>query len=252
MPIPEEWNLSGKAAIITADRRGWTPYLAAALAEAGADLAIVGSAHSDAADAAKAVEEQGRRALNITTDITSADDVEAMTQQVVDEFGKVDILVNNAWADFGKPFEDVLESEWQTLLQFYVRSKFLCSQAVGRRMLAQESGHIVNIGSGLAVRGLWNSVAACAAAGAIHQMTSSLALEWSRRGIRVNGIGAGWITTEPQTEESQRELLVRYLPSRRKGHPTDLCGLLVYLASDACDFVTGQTIFIDGGALAHA
>ena len=199
-----------------------------------------------------AVEEQGRRALNIETDITNAGDVEAMTQQVVDEFGKVDILVNNAWADFGKPFEDVLESEWQTLLQFNVRSKFLCSQAVGRRMLAQESGHIVNIGSGLAVRGLWNSVAACAAAGAVHQMTSSLALEWSRRGIRVNGIGAGWITTEEQTEESQRELLVRYLPSRRKGHPTDLCGLLVYLASDACDFVTGQTIFIDGGALAHA
>ena len=252
MPIPEEWNLSDKVAIITADRRGWTPFLAAALAEAGADVAIAGSARSDAADAAKAVEEQGRRALNITTDITNAGDVEAMTQQVVDEFGKVDILVNNAWADFGKPFEDVLESEWQTLLQFNVRSKFLCSQAVGRRMLAQESGHIVNIGSGLAVRGLWNSVAACAAAGAVHQMTSSLALEWSRRGIRVNGIGAGWITTEEQTEESQRELLVRYLPSRRKGHPTDLCGLLVYLASDACDFVTGQTIFIDGGALAHA
>ena len=252
MPIPEEWNLSGKTAIITADRRGWTPFLAAALAEAGADVAIAGSAHSDVADAAKAVEEQGRRALKITTDITNADEVEAMTQQVVDEFGKVDILVNNAWADFGKPFEDVLESEWQTLLQFNVRSKFLCSQAVGRRMLAQESGHIVNIGSGLAVRGLWNSVAVCAAAGAIHQMTSSLALEWSRRGIRVNGIGAGWIMTEEQTEESQRELLVRYLPSRRKGHPTDLCGLLVYLASDACDFVTGQTIFIDGGALAHA
>ena len=175
MPIPEEWNLSGKAAIITADRRGWTPFLAAALAEAGADVAIAGSARSDAADAAKAVEEQGRRALNIETDITDSDEVEAMVQQVVDEFGKVDILVNNAWADFGKPFEDVLEAEWQTLLQFNVRSKFLCSQAVGRRMLAQESGHIVNIGSGLAVRGLWNSVAVCAAAGAVHQMTSSLA-----------------------------------------------------------------------------
>ena len=110
----------------------------------------------------------------------------------------------------------------------------------------------MNIGSGLAVRGLWNSAAACASQGAIHQMTSALALEWARSDIRVNGIGAGWVTTEAPTEESQRELLTRYLPSRRKGHPTDLCGLLVYLASDACDFVTGQTIFIDGGALAHA
>ena len=252
MPIPEEWNLSDKSAIVTADRRGWTPFLAAALAEAGADVAIAGSARSDAADAAAAVEKQGRRALNIETDIMNAGDVEAMVQQVVDEFGKVDILVNNACAEFGKPFEDVLESEWQTLMDFNVKSMYLCSQSAGKRMLAQESGRIVNIGSGLAVRGLWNSVAACAAAGAVHQLTTALALEWSRRGIRVNGIGAGWITTEEQTEESQRELLVRYLPSRRKGHPTDLCGLLVYLASDACDFVTGQTIFIDGGALAHA
>ena len=252
MPIPEEWNLSGKAAIITADRRGWTPFLAAALAEAGADVAIAGAVNSDAADAARAVEAQGRRALQITTDVTDADDVEAMTQRVVDEFGKVDILVNNARAEFGKPFEDVLEDEWQRLMDFNVKSMFLCSQAAGRRMLAQESGHIVNIGSGLALRGLWNSVAACAASGAVAQITSSLALEWSRRGIRVNGIGAGWITPEEPTEESQRELLVRYLPSRRKGHPNDLCGLLVYLASDACDFVTGQTIYIDGGALAHA
>ena len=252
MPIPEEWNLSGKAAIITADRRGWTPFLAAALAEAGADVAIAGATNSDAADAARAVEAQGRRALQITTDVTDADDVEAMTQRVVDEFGKVDILVNNARAEFGKPFEDVLEDEWQRLMDFNVKSMFLCSQAAGRRMLAQESGHIVNIGSGLALRGLWNSVAACAASGAVAQITSSLALEWSRRGIRVNGIGAGWITPEEPSEESQRELLVRYLPSRRKGHPNDLCGLLVYLASDACDFVTGQTIYIDGGALAHA
>ena len=252
MPIPQEWNLSGKTAVLTADRRGWSPFLAAALAEAGADVAIAGSARSDAADAAKAVERHGRRALTIAADITNAADVEAMAQQVVSEFGKVDILVNNARAEFGKPFEDVAESEWQTLMDFNVKSMYLCSQAVGKRMLAQSSGRIVNIGSGLAVRGLWNSVAACAAAGAVNQLTSALALEWSRRGIRVNAIGAGWIATEAPTEETQRELLVRYLPSRRKGHPTDLCALLVYLASDACDFVTGQTIYIDGGALAHA
>ncbi len=95
-------------------------------------------------------------------------------------------------------------------------------------------------------------MAACATQGAIHQLTMALALEWGKSNVRVNGIGAGWVTTEEQTEEAQKELLVRYLPLRRKGHPTDLCGLLVYLVSDACDFVTGQTLFIDGGALAHA
>ena len=252
MPVPKEWDLTNKSALITADLRGWTPILASALAEAGADVAIAGAQHSDMAEAAAAVENQGRRALPIPTDVTDAAQVEALVDKVASELGGVDILVNNARVEFGKPFVDVTEAEWQSVTDFNVKSMFLCCQAAGRRMLDQGGGRIVNISSGLAVRGLWNSVAACAAQGAIHQLTSALALEWARSNIRVNAIGAGWIATEPHTEESQRELLVRYIPSRRKGHPTDLCGLLVYLASDACDFVTGQTIFIDGGALAHA
>ena len=252
MPIPPEWDLAGKTAIVTADRRGWTPFLAGALAEAGADVAVAGSERSDMREAASAVEAQGRRALAIATDVTSAAEVEAMVARVASELGRVDILVNNARAEFGKPFAEVTEAEWQTLMDFNVKSMFLCCRAAGERMLAQGGGRIVNIGSGLAVRGLWNSVAACATQGAIHQLTMALALEWGKSNVRVNGIGAGWVTTEKQTEEAQKELLVRYLPLRRKGHPTDLCGLLVYLASDACDFVTGQTLFIDGGALAHA
>ena len=252
MPIPPEWDLTGKTAIVTADRRGWTPFLAGSLAEAGADVAIAGSESSDMGDAAEAVEAQGRRALAIPTDLTESAQVEALVAQTVSDLGRVDILVNNARAEFGKPFAEVAEAEWQTLMDFNVKSMFLCCQAAGKRMLAQGGGRIVNIGSGLALRGLWNSVAACASQGAVHQLTAALALEWGRHNVRVNGIGAGWITTEEQTEEAQKELLVRYLPLRRKGHPTDLCGLLVYLASDACDFVTGQTVFIDGGALAHA
>ncbi len=252
MPIPPEWDLTGKTAIVTADRRGWTPFLAAAMAEAGANVAVAGSERSDMREAASAVEAQGRRALAVATDVTNAAEVEEMVARVASELGRVDILVNNARAEFGKPFAEVTEAEWQTLMDFNVKSMFLCCRAAGKRMLAQGGGRIVNIGSGLAVRGLWNSVAACATQGAIHQLTMALALEWGKSNVRVNGIGAGWVTTEEQTEEAQKELLVRYLPLRRKGHPTDLCGLLVYLASDACDFVTGQTVFIDGGALAHA
>jgi NAD(P)-dependent dehydrogenase (short-subunit alcohol dehydrogenase family) len=252
MPIPAEWDLSGKAAIITADRRGWTATLAAALAEAGADVVIAGSLSSDMAEAVQAVEALGRRAVSVPVYLTERSDVEALVDKAVAEFGKVDILVNNARAEFGKPFEDVTEDEWHALMDFNVKSVFLTCQTVGRRMLEQGHGRIVNIGSGLAVRGLWNSVAACAAQGAIHQMTQALALEWGRKGVRVNGIGAGWVSTEEPTEADKQELLVRYLPSRRKGHPRDLAGALVYLASDACDFVTGQTLFIDGGALAHA
>lgn len=252
MPIPEEWNLSGKIAIITADKRGWTPSLASALAEAGADVAIAGADGTDRDDAVKAVQAQGRKAIAIKADVTSEAEVNAMMQTAISEFGKLDILVNNTRVEFAKPFADVSLFEWQAVMDYNVKSMFLCCQAAGKHMLEQGSGRIINIGSGLAARGLWNSTAACAAQGAIHQLTSALALEWSRQGIRVNSIGAGWVTAEEQTEESQKELLVRYLPSRRKGHPNDLAGLLVYLASDACDFVTGQTIFVDGGALAHA
>jgi 2-deoxy-D-gluconate 3-dehydrogenase len=252
MPVPPEWDLTGKVAIITADRRGWTPYFASALAEAGADVAVAGSEKSDMRDAVKAVEGHGRKSLSVMADVTDAASVEAMVNQVASEFGKIDILVNNARVEFGKPFENVTETEWQTVMDFNVKSMFLCCQTVGKCMLEQGSGHIVNIGSGLSQRGLWNSVAACASQGAIHQLTSALALEWGRRGIRVNSIGAGWMTTDEPSEADQQELLVRYLPLRRKGHPTDMAGLLVYLASDACDFVTGQTIFIDGGAMAHA
>ncbi len=252
MSIPKEWDLTGRKAIITADRRGWTPYLASALAEAGADVAVAGSARSDVAAAVAAVEKHGRKSAAITTDLMDVASVASMAEKAGAELGGIDILVNGASAEFGKPFMDVSESEWQTLMDFNVKSMFLCSQAVGKTMLAQGSGRIVNIGSGLAVRGLGNSVAACAAQGAIHQFTSALALEWGRNDIRVNSIGAGWLTLDEPNEESQKELLVRYLPSRRKGHPNDLATLLVYLASDACGFVTGQTIFIDGGALAHA
>ena len=252
MSIPIEWDLTGRKAIITADRRGWTPFLACALAEAGASVAVAGSDESDMGDAVRAVTEQGGTAVAIATDLTDRVSVEAMVVMAADQLGGVDILVNNAAVEFGKRFEHVSENEWSQFMDFNVKSVFLACQAVGRRMLRQGSGRIVNIGSALSQRGLWNSVAACAAAGAIHQMTSSLALEWGREGIRVNGIGAGWMSTQEPSEEDQRELLVRYLPSKRKGHPNDLVALMVYLSSDACDFVTGQTFFIDGGALAHA
>jgi NAD(P)-dependent dehydrogenase (short-subunit alcohol dehydrogenase family) len=251
MPIPAEWNLSGKAAIITADRRGWTPYLASALAEAGADVAIAGAEDSDMREAADAVEREGRRVLAVVTDVTDSAQAGAAVERALAEFGKIDILVNNARVEFGKPFADVSGDEWKRVMDFNVGSVFVFCQAVGKHMLERGRGRIINMNSGLAVRGLWNSTAACASHGAVHQLTSALALEWARSNIRVCGIGAGWVTTDEPDADAQPDLLDRYLPSRRRGHPTDLCGLLVYLASDADDFITGQTVFIDGGALAH-
>ena len=252
MPLPDEWNLSGKVALITADRRGWTPFLASALAEAGADVAIAGPEGSDTSQALEAARERGRRTLAAQVDLTRTGDVQLAVRRVVSEFGRLDILVNNARVEFGKPYLEVTEDEWDAVMDFNAKSMFLCCQAAGRQMLEQEGGRIVNIASGLAERGLQNSAVACASQGAVRQLTSALALEWARHNIRVNAIGAGWIDAEAAPEASPQDPLVRYIPSRRKGHPSDLGGLLVYLASDACDFVTGQTVYVDGGVLAHA
>jgi len=252
MSTPEGWNLTGKKAVISADRRGWTKFFASALAEAGADVAIIGSENSDMEEARNKASDYGHKVISQTTDLMSKASIDKSIQSINDDFGTIDILVNNAKANFGKRFEEVTESEFDTLMDFNLKSMFLTCQSVGQTMLKNKRGRIINMTSDLAVRGLWNSVVPCASEGAIHQLTSSLALEWGRDGIRVNGIGAGWLSTKQETDPSEPDLLERYLPLKRKGHPNNLTQMLVYLSSDSCDFVTGQTIFIDGGALAHA
>ena len=252
MKIPKGWNLENRKVLITADKRGWTKYFVDALAEAGADVAIAGSQSSDMSEAKASAQKHGTQLLTIETDLTNRKSIENMMLSAREKLGNIDVLVNNAKADFGKPFNEVTEKEWDSLLSFNLKSMFLCCQEVGKHMVTQGQGRIINMTSTLSVRGLGNSVTTCAAEGAIHQFTQSLALEWARTGIRVNGIGAGWITADEQNEETQKELLVRFLPSRRRGHPNDLAALMIYLASDQCDFVNGQTILVDGGALAHA
>ncbi len=249
---PQEWDLTGKRALITADRRGWTPHLAAALAEAGADVAVAGWKAEHVAQAAAAVEAQGRRTLRYTGDLAQHAVVSEAVDLVARQWGGVDILVNAAQAQFAKPFPDVSDAEWDALMGYNVRSMFLLCQEAGRLMLAQGKGRIVNVISGLSERGLWNSVAYCASQGAALQLTRALALEWSQKGVRVNAIAAGWLSLdEGARSDEEKDPLSRFLPLRRLGHPKELGPLLVYLASDACDFVTGQAIFVDGGAIAH-
>ena len=245
----ESFDLSGKVALLTTDWRGWSRHLAAALAGAGADVALAGSHAPEVEAATRAVEAEGRRAVAVNADVTRPGDVEAMVDTVVAATGRIDVLVNAAHVELGKPFDAVTEAEWDAVMDVNVKSTFLCCRAVGRRMLEQGGGRIVNISSGLSVRGLSSSAVYAASQGAVKQLTASLALEWARHGIRVNAVGAGWLTTGPAEPDAG---LARFIPSRRLGSPADLAGLVVYLASDACDFVTGQTIYVDGGATAHA
>lgn len=251
--ISKEWDLGGKVALLTVDYRGWAPYLASALAEAGADVAVAGLPREARQEAVEAVKAHGRRGIGIPVDVTRRQEVRRAVAETLSHLGRLDILVNGSQAEFGKPFADVTAREWDRVMALNVRSAFLCCQEAGRVMMERGGGRIVNIISGLAERGLWNQVAYCASQGAAMQLTRALGLEWSRCNIRVNAIGTGWLTLEELApEEAQKEQLVRYIPSRRKGHPRELGPLLVYLCSDACDYVAGACVYVDGGVMAHA
>ena len=167
-------------------------------------------------------------------------------------YGRVDILVNDVRSMMTKPLADIKIEEWDELQSRNVRSTFLLCQAVGKRMQDQEFGRIVNLLSILAERGMVNGTAFAASQAAVLSLTRTLAVELGRSNIRVNALGSGWTTAEEiPLEIQQEELLVRYTPLRRKGHPRDIAPLLVYLCSEACEYVSGQPIYVDGGLNAH-
>ncbi|GBD10554.1 Gluconate 5-dehydrogenase [bacterium HR23] len=245
MPIPKEWSLSGRTALVASNGHGWTPTLVQALQEAGAQVALV--AHK-----AQGLQGVSGLALGLTADVTDPDQVRRAVAQVHRRLGRIDILVHNTQVLLGKPFVETTIEEFDTLFRFNVRSAWLFCQEAAKVMLAQQYGRIVLIASGLAKRGNWNLSAYCASMAALTNLVHTLALELGRSNIRVNGIGPGWLTLEEKPiEEQQKELLVRYLPLRRYGHPRDLVGILVYMCSEACDFLTGHTVYIDGGAMIH-
>ena len=253
MPVPNEWSLEGKVALITVDTRGWAPVLAGALAEAGADVAAVGSSAEHVKSTAAAIRKQGRKTLEIVNNASSHEETDAAVKQTTSELGGLDILVNASLTEFGKPTLDTTEFEWNTVMDANAGAAFRWSASAGRVMTEQGSGHIVNVISEMAERGLSNHASFSASQAAIQQMTRSLSLEWGTAGVRINCIATGWVELNPPSlEEQQKELLVRYLPLRRKGTPDEIATLLIYLSGDFSDFTTGQTIYVDGGAMAHA
>ena len=251
--LPTEFSLAGQTAVVASAGGDESPFLAAALAEAGAAVFAVARRQSAADAIADAVitvsgRDAGRHVGRWDTPAGAA--------AVVDAFAaahpRVDILVNDTRSFFAKPAAEIALEEWDELHARNVRSTFMLSQAVGQRMLGQQYGRIVNVISNLAERAVINCSAYSATQAAVLSLTRSLAVEWGRSEIRVNAVGSGWSTAEDIPLETQREeLLVRYTPMRRKGHPRDLAAMLVYLCSPHCDYPSGQPVYIDGGLNAH-
>ena len=252
MPVLDEFSLSGKVALLAGDGDVATPYLAMVLAEAGAKVTVVDRRQWVIKQADQMVSSMGQEAATFLCDTTDQEAVEAVVEELAAGSSKIDVLVNVFRSNHGKPLTEVDEADYQTVMDRNFKPVYLFCRSVGKRMIDQGGGRIINITTNMAERGLVNSGIYCASQGAVLQLSRALALEWGRQNIRVNVIGTGWFSTEElDSEEAQKELLVRYIPLRRKGHPRDIGPLLVYLASDACDYTTGQPIYVDGGLMAH-
>jgi NAD(P)-dependent dehydrogenase (short-subunit alcohol dehydrogenase family) len=250
MPVLPEFSLSGKAAILATTGGDLGPLLAQALAEAGASVFVLARRQEQLDAALTALHGDGHQGS--VADLTSTAGVAAALSAFDRQHDRLDILVIDARSFFARPFNEVTLEEWDELHSRNVRATFLLCQAAGRRMADQQYGRVVNLVSVLAERGMINGAAFAASQAGVLALTRSLAVEWGRQNIRVNALGVGWYSAEDAPlEVQQQELLVRYTPLRRKGHPRDIGPLLVYLCSEACDYSTGQPVYVDGGLNAH-
>ena len=245
----EIFSLKGKVALFTGGSRGLGKAMAIGLAKAGADVAVVGrKADQDVIDQICA---QGVRGTFYEYDLANVDGIAALVGQVKDDFGHIDILVNNAGVQSRHKAVDFPKADWDFVLNVNLNAVFFLCQEVGRLMLAQGKGKIINIASLLSFQGGLTVPAYAASKGAVAQFTKSLSNEWASQGINVNCIAPGYMATEMNTaliaDATRSRQIMERIPAGRWGKPEDMVGAVVYLASDASDYVNGSTITVDGG-----
>jgi NAD(P)-dependent dehydrogenase (short-subunit alcohol dehydrogenase family) len=246
-----QFDLTGKVALVTGTSRGLGQYLGRALAKAGADLVITSRDPAALGPFRAEIETLGRRALPLALDVRDYDSIRKMAADAVAHFGRIDVLVNNAGCNVRKPALDVSWDDWNLVLDTNLRGTFFVSQAVARHMVARRYGRIINIGSVTCVAGYAGLGPYGASRGGVKQLTMSLADDWGVHGITVNCLAPGWFKTAQNAVMYENKEWVDYLvdriPLKRPGQPHDLDGAVVFLASDASEYVTGQTLLVDGG-----
>ncbi|MFH1488114.1 MAG: 3-oxoacyl-ACP reductase family protein [Pseudomonadota bacterium] len=251
MDIPN-LSLEGEVAIVTGAKRGMGRNIAIAMAEAGADVAVCGRVLEGELEAvADHIAKLGRRSLALRVDIRRKKDVDNLVDKVMDKFGAIDILVNNAGVLAKVPILDTSEEVWDNIVNTNLKGCFLCSQAVGRKMVERKKGTIINLSSDLAFKALPEMGAYCISKTGIVMLTRALARELGGHGIRVNSIAPGLIRTEMSRPNwGNPEALAHMesvIPLGRIGEPDDIVGLALFLASDASRYITGDTILMNGG-----
>jgi len=254
MSLPD-FSLEGRVAIVTGGSKGIGREIALAFAEAGADVVVCSRAlDSSLGNVAEEIRGLGRRSLAVRVDVTQKADVDNLVQKTMDEFGTIDILVNNAGVLVVIPFMEHEEKDWDWVVDTNLKGYYLCAQAVGKVMIEQKKGNIINMASMRAFRGSQGRVSYCVSKAGVVMLTRVMALEFAKYNVRVNGIAPGWIKTKINeqlwSDPDNRKQIEATIPLGYLAEPSALSGAALFLASDASSYVTGHTIVVDGGYLA--
>ncbi|MGE5272548.1 MAG: SDR family oxidoreductase [Verrucomicrobiota bacterium] len=254
MKPSELFDLSGRTAIVTGGGSGIGRQMASGLAEAGANVVLCARRPERCEEAAAELEQElGVRAIGMRCDVRDPAEIQAVVDRAKAELDTVDILVNNAGTSWGAPAEERPLEGWRNVIDVNLTGVFLFAQAAGRVMIDRGGGKIVNVASVAAFGGappeLMNAVAYNASKGGVVSFTRDLATKWARHGINVNAIAPGWFPSDMNKMllDAQPDAYLEHIPLRRFGGPDDLKGAVVFLASRASDFVTGQVVVVDGG-----
>jgi NAD(P)-dependent dehydrogenase (short-subunit alcohol dehydrogenase family) len=244
------FDLTGQVALVTGASRGLGQYFGRALAKAGADLIVTSRRKDDLLPFIAEIEDFGRKAIPLELDVRDHDSIEAMAASVA-ALGRIHILVNNAGCNMRKPALEVTWDDWNLILETNLRGSFFVAQQIARLMVPHCYGRIINIGSVTSVFGYAGLAPYGASRGGIRQLTMSLADDWGRYGITVNCLAPGWFQTAQNKvmyeDQEWFDYLIDRIPLKRPGEPHDLDGAVVFLASEASRYITGQTLLVDGG-----
>lgn len=250
--VLDKFRIDNRIALITGGARGLGRVMATALAEAGANIAITGRTLASCQQTATEISAAtGRKCQAYEADVTRTADVERLLSSAEADFGRVDILVNNAGTNIRGPIEQLTEADWDTVLDTNLKGPFLCARAFGPRMVQRGWGRVINLGSVLGVIALPGRAPYASSKAGIINLTRVLALEWAGTGVTANAICPGAFGTEMNRQllddPVKYQEFVKRIPMGRWGEPEELAGAAVFLASDAASYVTGSSLFVDGG-----